>query len=138
MRFALKHYKKHSEEDQVQPTLLLNLSCYLKFYNLIIFLERGSDVSRRKKLIIFYLNVPTSGSVTFPPSNLFPPLMLKKGPFPLLSMWSNSSTPLKLAVGGHRRCGIHKSNFVCYVRSTKATDATKREKKRQKEYLRRI
>lgn len=48
-------------------------------------------------------------------------------------MWSNSSTPLKVAVGGHGARGIHKSNFVCSVRSTKVTDATKGNEKKLKE-----
>ena len=65
----------------------------------------------------------------FPPSHLFPLWDSKKKYPPLLSMWSNSSTPLKLSVGGHGTCGIHKSNFVCSVRSTKVTDATKRKRK---------
>jgi hypothetical protein len=55
----------------------------------------------------------------------------KKDP-PLLSMWSNSSTPLRLAAGGHGTCGIHKSNFVRSVCSTKVTDATKGKEKRER------
>jgi hypothetical protein len=45
-------------------------------------------------------------------------------------MWSNSSTPLKLAVGDRGTCGIHKSNFICSVRSTRVTDVTKGNKKK--------
>jgi hypothetical protein len=48
-------------------------------------------------------------------------------------MWSNSSTPLKLAVGDHAMRGIHKSNFICSVRSTRVTDVTKGSKKEEEE-----
>jgi hypothetical protein len=60
------------------------------------------DVSMCEELILFFWgDVPTAGSVIFSPHPIFSPFEAWKKNLPLLSMWSDSSTPLKLAAGGH-------------------------------------
>jgi hypothetical protein len=125
------------------PTLQINLSGYLRTHNLIIFRDGGEHISRCEELIFYYyyyLNVPTAGKCYFFPHPIFLPFWgskQKKKIFPSLSMWSNSSTPLKVAVGGLGACGIHKSNFVCSVRSTELTDATKGKGEKNEKNLQR-